>query len=84
MDNFPIMQPVILSPTARILIGAGGLAVALAVAWGATLAARHAPPSGQGVNGADSDPMAASAICSANSGVAPPPAIRSAGGPANS
>lgn len=66
MDNFPVLPPAAISRTTRVLIGAGGLAVAIAVIWGATLAGRHAPPVVKGVNEADIDPTAADAICSAS------------------
>ena len=72
MDNSPILPPAAVSPASRVLIGAGGLALTVAVIWGATLAARHALPFAQDVNDADFDPMAVNAICSASSAGAPP------------
>ena len=66
MDNFPVLPTAAVSWTTRVLIVAGGLAVTVAVIWGATLAARHAPPAVKGVNEADVDPAAADAICSAS------------------
>jgi hypothetical protein len=65
MDNFPVLPPAVFSWTTRVLIVAGGLAVTVAVIWGATLAARHAPAAVKSVNDADSDSTAADAICSA-------------------
>lgn len=65
MDNFPVLPPAAISLATRILIGAAGQAVAVAVIWGATLAARHAPAAVKHVNDADVDPTAADAICSA-------------------
>ena len=72
MDNFLIVQPAAVAPATRVLIGAGGVAVAVAVIWGATLAARHTPPTVQGVNDADFDPMTADAICRSGRASAPP------------
>ena len=65
MDNFPVLPPAAVSWTTRVLIVTGGLAVTVAVIWGATLAARHAPAHVKSVNDADLDPAAADAICSA-------------------
>jgi hypothetical protein len=63
------------SAVARILIGVSGLAIAVAVISGATLATRRALPPGHGTDspdGPDFDPMPANPIC-ASARAAPSP-----------
>ena len=58
------------SPAARILLGAGGLAIAVAVIGGATLASRHAPP--PDAANPDFDPLLGDTICAADRAGPPP------------
>lgn len=62
------------SPVVRFLIGVSGLAIAVAVISGATLATRHALPPGHGTDGPDGpdfDPTSANPICASARGAPP-------------
>ena len=62
------------APLARILVGAGGVGIAVAVICGATLAARDAPPSDRSTAAPDFDPLFGDVIC-APGRAGPPPLL---------
>jgi hypothetical protein len=64
------------SRAARIVIAACGLAIALVVISGATLASRHALPPERSTDGPDFDSVPASATCASGRVAPAPPSAR--------